>query len=69
VIIELQQNIKPDTLHQLKALLTINQVAFSHVEKQNIIVAPKISNKSVLSGVEAPVGLTPTYARSQDSGF
>jgi 3-deoxy-7-phosphoheptulonate synthase len=52
VIIELQQNIKPDTLHQLKALLTINQVAFSHVEKQNIIVAPKISNKSVLSGID-----------------
>lgn len=52
MIIELQQNIKPDTLHQLKALLTINQVAFSHVEKQNIIVAPKISNKSVLSGID-----------------
>jgi 3-deoxy-7-phosphoheptulonate synthase len=52
VIIELQQNIKPDTLHQLKALLTINQVAFSFVEKQNIIVAPKISNKSVLSGID-----------------
>ena len=52
MIIELQQNIKPDTLHQLKALLTINQVAFSFVEKQNIIVAPKISNKSVLSGID-----------------
>ncbi len=52
MIIELQQNIKPDILHQLKALLTINQVAFSHVEKQNIIVAPKISNKSVLSGID-----------------
>ncbi len=52
MIIELQQNIKPDTLHQLKALLTINQVAFSHVEKQNIIVAAKISNKSVLSGID-----------------
>ena len=52
MIIELQQNIKPDTLHQLKALLTINQLAFSHVEKQNIIVAPKISNKSVLSGID-----------------
>ena len=52
MIIELQKNINPDTLHQLKALLTINQVAFTYVEKQNIIVAPKISNKTVLSGID-----------------
>ena len=52
MIIELQKNINPDTLHQLKALLTINQVAFTYVEKQNIIVAPRISNKSVLSGID-----------------
>ncbi|MFY8021149.1 MAG: 3-deoxy-7-phosphoheptulonate synthase [Bacteroidia bacterium] len=52
MIIELQQNIKPDTLHQLKALLTLNQVAFTHVEKQNIIVAPKISNQTVLTGID-----------------
>jgi 3-deoxy-7-phosphoheptulonate synthase len=52
VIIELQQNIIPETLHQLKALLTINQVGFTHVEKQNIIVAPKVSNNTVLTGID-----------------
>lgn len=52
MIIELQQNINPETLHQLKALLTINQVGFTHVEKQNIIVAPKVSNNTVLTGID-----------------
>lgn len=52
MVITLQQHIQPETLHQLKALLTLKQVNFSYLENRNLIVIEKSVDPSVLEGLD-----------------
>jgi hypothetical protein len=57
LIIKLHKNYTAENLHQIKAVLTLNQFEYVFVESESCVVVPKLKSPNFLIGIDGIDGI------------